>query len=61
MYTYAVRDEGSSVYTALSKALKSRPDWRRVKKDNTKANLILLERNNQSYWKLGKFPKLCPF
>lgn len=56
MYTYAVRDEGSSVYTALSKALKSRPDWRRVKKDNTKANLILLERNNQSYWKLGQQP-----
>ena len=54
MYTFAVRDEGSSVYAALAKSLAADAAWKRLKKDNPRANLIFLERNNQPFWKLGK-------
>ncbi|XP_072047171.1 tubulin--tyrosine ligase-like [Amphiura filiformis] len=58
MYTFAVRDEGSSVYNALTKLIEADANWKRLKKGNPKANLIFLERNNQPFWKFGHQPGL---
>ena len=55
MYTFVARDDGSSVYTALAEFIEADANWKRLQKNNPKANLIFLERNNQPFWKIGKY------
>lgn len=54
MYTFVVRDENSSVYAEVSKILLSTGQWRRLKRDNPRFNLMLGERNRLPFGRLGK-------
>lgn len=56
MYTFVVRDEGSSVYTEVSRLLLASGQWRRLRRDNPRFNLMLGERNRLPFGRLGKGP-----
>lgn len=56
MYTFVVRDEGSSVYTEVSRLLLASGQWRRLRRDNPRFNLMLGERNRLPFGRLGKAP-----
>ncbi|XP_043840024.1 tubulin--tyrosine ligase [Dromiciops gliroides] len=58
MYTFVVRDENSSVYAEVSKLLLSTGQWKRLKKDNPRFNLMLGERNRLPFGRLGHEPGL---
>lgn len=54
MYTFVVRDESSSIYAEVAKILLSTGQWKRLKKDNPRFNLMLGERNKLPFGRLGK-------
>lgn len=54
MYTFVVRDEGSSVYAEVSRLLLASGQWRRLRRDNPRFNLMLGERNRLPFGRLGK-------
>lgn len=54
MYTFVVRDENSSVYAEVSRLLLASGQWRRLRKDNPRFNLMLGERNRLPFGRLGK-------
>lgn len=56
MYTFVVRDEGSSVYAEVSRLLLASGQWRRLRRDNPRFNLMLGERNRLPFGRLGKDP-----
>lgn len=56
MYTFVVRDEGSSVYAEVSRLLLASGQWRRLRRDNPRFNLMLGERNRLPFGRLGKVP-----
>lgn len=56
MYTFVVRDEGSSVYAEVSRLLLASGQWRRLRRDNPRFNLMLGERNRLPFGRLGKGP-----
>nr|XP_060610453.1 tubulin--tyrosine ligase [Anolis sagrei ordinatus] len=58
MYTFVVRDENSSVYAEVSKILLSTGQWKRLKRDNPRFNLMLGERNRLPFGRLGHEPGL---
>ncbi|MBN3320205.1 TTL ligase, partial [Atractosteus spatula] len=58
MYTFVARDENSSVYAEVSKILLSTGQWKRLKKDNPRFNLMLGERNRLPFGRLGHEPGL---
>ncbi|XP_048338248.1 tubulin--tyrosine ligase isoform X2 [Sphaerodactylus townsendi] len=58
MYTFVVRDENSSVYAEVSRILLSTGQWKRLKRDNPRFNLMLGERNRLPYGRLGHEPGL---
>ncbi|XP_006005111.1 tubulin--tyrosine ligase [Latimeria chalumnae] len=58
MYTFVVRDENSSVYAEVSKMLLFTGQWKRLKKDNPRFNLMLGERNRLPFGRLGHEPGL---
>lgn len=54
MYTFVSRDDNSTVYAEVSKILLSTGQWKRLKKDNPRFNLMLGERNRLPFGRLGK-------
>lgn len=54
MYTFVVRDENSSVYAEVSRLLLANGQWKRLRKDNPRFNLMLGERNRLPFGRLGK-------
>ena len=54
MYTFVSRDENSTVYAEVSKILLSTGQWKRLKRDNPRFNLMLGERNRLPFGRLGK-------
>lgn len=54
MYTFVVRDEGSSVYAEVSRLLLASGQWKRLRRDNPRFNLMLGERNRLPFGRLGK-------
>ncbi|XP_042189481.1 tubulin--tyrosine ligase isoform X2 [Callorhinchus milii] len=58
MYNFVVRDRNSSVYAEVGKVLLSSGQWRRLKKDNPRFNLMLGERNKLPFGTLGHEPGL---
>ncbi|XP_069810361.1 tubulin--tyrosine ligase [Dendropsophus ebraccatus] len=56
MYTFVVRDENSTVYAEVAKILLSTGQWKRLKKDNPRFNLMLGERNRLPFGRLGHEP-----
>lgn len=58
MYTFVVRDESSSIYAEVAKILLSTGQWKRLKKDNPRFNLMLGERNKLPFGRLGHEPGL---
>lgn len=54
MYTFVTRDDNSSVYAEVSKILVSSGQWKRLKRDNPRFNLMLGERNRLPFGRLGK-------
>lgn len=58
MYTFVSRDDNSSVYAEVSKILLATGQWKRLKRDNPRFNLMLGERNRLPFGRLGK---LCVF
>lgn len=54
MYTFVSRDENSSVYAEVSKILVSTGQWKRLKRDNPRFNLMLGERNRLPFGRLGE-------
>lgn len=58
MYTFVVRDENSSVYAEVSRLLLASGQWRRLRKDNPRFNLMLGERNRLPFGRLGHEPGL---
>lgn len=54
MYTFVVRDENSSIYAEVSKILLSTGQWKRLKRDHPRFNLMLGERNRLPFGRLGK-------
>ncbi|XP_048864695.1 tubulin--tyrosine ligase isoform X1 [Brienomyrus brachyistius] len=58
LYTFVTRDENSSVYAEVSKILISTGQWKRLKKDNPRFNLMLGERNRLPFGRLGHEPGL---
>ncbi|XP_028928021.1 tubulin--tyrosine ligase isoform X2 [Ornithorhynchus anatinus] len=58
MYTFVVRDESSSVYAEVSRLLLATGQWRRLKRDNPRFNLMLGERNRLPFGRLGHEPGL---
>ncbi|CAI5771182.1 tubulin--tyrosine ligase isoform X2 [Podarcis muralis] len=58
MYTFVARDENSSVYAEVSKILLSTGQWKRLKRDNPRFNLMLGERNRLPFGRLGHEPGL---
>ncbi|XP_028676025.1 tubulin--tyrosine ligase [Erpetoichthys calabaricus] len=58
MYTFVTRDENSSVYAEVSKMLLSTGQWRKLKRDNPRFNLMLGERNRLPFGRLGHEPGL---
>lgn len=55
-----VRDEGSSVYAEVSRLLLASGQWRRLRRDNPRFNLMLGERNRLPFGRLGKGPPCSP-
>ena len=55
MYTFVTRDENSTVYAEVSKILLSSGQWKRLKRDNPRFNLMLGERNRLPFGRLGKY------
>nr|8CLE_F Chain F, Tubulin-Tyrosine Ligase [synthetic construct] len=58
MYTFVVRDENSSVYAEVSRLLLATGQWKRLRKDNPRFNLMLGERNRLPFGRLGHEPGL---
>lgn len=58
MYTFVVRDENSSIYAEVSKILLATGQWKRLKRDNPRFNLMLGERNRLPFGRLGHEPGL---
>ncbi|KAM4772314.1 tubulin--tyrosine ligase [Rhinophrynus dorsalis] len=58
MYTFVVRDENSTVYAEVSKILLETGQWKRLKRDNPRFNLMLGERNRLPFGRLGHEPGL---
>ncbi|XP_066481135.1 tubulin--tyrosine ligase [Tiliqua scincoides] len=58
MYTFVVRDETSSIYAEVAKILLSTGQWKRLKRDNPRFNLMLGERNKLPFGRLGHEPGL---
>ncbi|XP_034081222.1 tubulin--tyrosine ligase [Gymnodraco acuticeps] len=58
MYTFVTRDENSTVYAEVSKILLSSGQWKRLKRDNPRFNLMLGERNRLPFGRLGHEPGL---
>ncbi|KAM7172150.1 tubulin--tyrosine ligase isoform 5-T5 [Macrochelys suwanniensis] len=58
MYTFVVRDENSSIYAEVSRILLSSGQWKRLKRDNPRFNLMLGERNRLPFGRLGHEPGL---
>ncbi|MEE6474850.1 hypothetical protein FKM82_010517 [Ascaphus truei] len=58
MYTFVVRDENSTVYAEVSKILLATGQWKRLKRDNPRFNLMLGERNRLPFGRLGHEPGL---
>ncbi|KAE8601253.1 hypothetical protein XENTR_v10013603 [Xenopus tropicalis] len=58
MYTFVVRDENSTVYAEVAKILLASGQWKRLKRDNPKFNLMLGERNRLPFGRLGHEPGL---
>ena len=54
MYTFVTRDDNSTVYAEVSKILVSTGQWKRLKRDNPRFNLMLGERNRLPFGRLGK-------
>ena len=55
MYTFVTRDDNSTVYAEVSKILTSTGQWKRLKRDNPRFNLMLGERNRLPFGRLGKY------
>lgn len=55
MYTFVTRDDNSTVYAEVSKILISTGQWKRLKRDNPRFNLMLGERNRLPFGRLGKY------
>ncbi|MGH0158820.1 UNVERIFIED_CONTAM: hypothetical protein FKN15_039089 [Acipenser sinensis] len=53
MYTFVARDENSSVFADVAKRLVSTGQWKRLKRDNPRFNLMLGERNRLPFGRLG--------
>lgn len=53
MYTFVTRDDNSTIYAEVSKILLSTGQWKRLKRDNPRFNLMLGERNRLPYGRLG--------
>ncbi|KAM4694797.1 tubulin--tyrosine ligase [Discoglossus pictus] len=58
MYTFVVRDENSTVYAEVSKILLATGQWKKLKRDNPRFNLMLGERNRLPFGRLGHEPGL---
>ncbi|XP_058507259.1 tubulin--tyrosine ligase [Solea solea] len=58
MYTFVTRDDNSTVYAEVSKILLSTGQWRKLKRDNPRFNLMLGERNRLPFGRLGHEPGL---
>ncbi|KAM3606553.1 uncharacterized protein V6R79_018581 [Siganus canaliculatus] len=58
MYTFVSRDDNSTVYAEVSKILQSTGQWKRLKRDNPRFNLMLGERNRLPFGRLGHEPGL---
>ncbi|MGH0147294.1 UNVERIFIED_CONTAM: hypothetical protein FKN15_010206 [Acipenser sinensis] len=58
MYTFVARDENSSVFADVGKRLVSTGQWKRLKRDNPRFNLMLGERNRLPFGRLGHEPGL---
>ncbi|RXM98993.1 Tubulin--tyrosine ligase [Acipenser ruthenus] len=58
MYTFVARDENSSVFADVAKRLVSTGQWKRLKRDNPRFNLMLGERNRLPFGRLGHEPGL---
>ncbi|XP_073528887.1 tubulin--tyrosine ligase [Phyllobates terribilis] len=56
MYTFVVRDENSTVFAEVAKILLTTGQWKRLKKDNPRFNLMLGERNRLPFGRLGHEP-----
>lgn len=54
MYTFVVRDENSTVYAEVCKILLATGQWKRLKRDNPRFNLMLGERNRLPFGRLGE-------
>lgn len=57
-YTFVSRDDNSTVYAEVSRILVSTGQWRRLKRDNPRFNLMLGERNRLPFGRLGHEPGL---
>ncbi|XP_032240390.2 tubulin--tyrosine ligase isoform X2 [Nematostella vectensis] len=53
MYKFVNRDDGSSIYRAVSEILLSREEWRRVGNNSERFNLMFGDRNKLPYSRLG--------
>ncbi|XP_068597599.1 tubulin--tyrosine ligase-like [Brachionichthys hirsutus] len=58
IYTFVTRDDNSTVYAEVSKLLLSTGQWKKLKRDNPRFNLMLGERNRLPYGRLGHEPGL---
>ncbi|XP_068615359.1 tubulin--tyrosine ligase-like [Brachionichthys hirsutus] len=58
IYTFVTRDNNSTVYAEVSKLLLSTGQWKKLKRDNPRFNLMLGERNRLPYGRLGHEPGL---
>ncbi|KAK2922142.1 hypothetical protein Q8A73_001627 [Channa argus] len=58
MYTFVSRDDISTVYAEVAKILLSTGQWKRLKRDNPRFNLMLGERNRLPFGRLGHEPGL---
>ncbi|XP_053567924.1 tubulin--tyrosine ligase [Bombina bombina] len=56
MYTFVVRDENSTVYAEVSRILLATGQWKKLKRDNPRFNLMLGERNRLPFGRLGHEP-----
>lgn len=54
MYTFVARDENSTIYAEVSKILVATGQWKKLKRDNPRFNLMLGERNRLPFGRLGK-------
>ncbi|XP_063774175.1 tubulin--tyrosine ligase [Pseudophryne corroboree] len=59
MYSFVVRDENSTVYAEVSKILLATGQWKKLKRDNPRFNLMLGERNRLPFGRLGHEPGLA--